>query len=69
MYSVLQAKRNLSRLIDEACSGKDVIISRGERPLVKLVPMEKARKKRVAGRLKGKIRVGREFFKPIRWAD
>jgi prevent-host-death family protein len=69
MYSVLQAKRNLSRLIDEACAGKDVIISRGERPLVKLVPMGKARKKRVAGRLKGKIRVGREFFKPIRWAD
>jgi prevent-host-death family protein len=69
MYTVHQAKTNLSRLIEEACEGSEVIIARGKHPVVKLVPLAKSRKKRVAGRLKGKIRVGREFFKPMSKAE
>jgi antitoxin (DNA-binding transcriptional repressor) of toxin-antitoxin stability system len=69
MYTVHQAKTNLSRLIKEACNGSDVIIARGKHPVVKLVPLGKSRKKRVSGRLKGKIRIGREFFKPLTKAE
>jgi len=65
MYTVHQAKTNLSRLIKEACKGKDVVISRGRNPVVRLVPLAKSRKKRVPGRLKGRIRIHPGFYKPL----
>jgi antitoxin (DNA-binding transcriptional repressor) of toxin-antitoxin stability system len=65
MYTVHQAKTNLSRLIREACGGKEVVIARGKIPVVKLVPLSKERKKRVPGRLKGKISYSSDVFKPL----
>jgi antitoxin (DNA-binding transcriptional repressor) of toxin-antitoxin stability system len=69
MYTVHQAKTNLSRLIEEACKGTDVIIARGKQPVVRLVALPTSRKKRVPGRLKGKIRISRTFFKPMSKAE
>ncbi len=65
MYTVHEAKTNLSRLIKEACEGHEVVIARGRQPVVRLSPLARSRKKRVPGRLKGKIRIGPAFFKPI----
>lgn len=65
MYTVHQAKTNLSKLIREACRGKEVIIARGKEAVVKLVPLPTARKKRVPGRLKGKISYSDDAFKPL----
>jgi prevent-host-death family protein len=64
MYTVHQAKTNLSKLIREACRGKEVIIARGKKPVAKLVPLE-AGKKRVPGRLKGKIWYSPDAFDPL----
>ena len=69
MYTVHQAKTNLSRLIKEACRGKEVIIARGKHPVVRLVPLAASRKTRVPGRLKGKIRAARGAFKPLSKAE
>jgi antitoxin (DNA-binding transcriptional repressor) of toxin-antitoxin stability system len=69
MYTIHKAKTNLSRLIEEACAGGNVVIARGKLPVVKLVPLGGVRKKRVPGRLKGKIRIGRAFFKPMSKAE
>ena len=57
MYTVHQAKTNLSRLIAEAEEGKEVIIARGKKPVAKLVPLSTERKRRAPGALKGKIRM------------
>jgi prevent-host-death family protein len=38
-YTVHQAKTNLSRLIKEAEGGKEVIITRGKTPVVRLVAL------------------------------
>ena len=65
MYTIRQAKTNLSRLIKEACEGRDVVITCGKEPVVRLVPLARSRKKRVPGRLKGKIRILPGFFKPM----
>jgi len=64
-YTVHQAKTQLSRLLKEASKGREVIIARGKQPVAKLVPLGAARKKRVPGRLKGKIRIFPSFFKPM----
>ncbi len=54
-YTVHQAKTNLSRLIKEAESGKEVIITRGKQPVAKIVPITGVSKKRVPGSMKGQI--------------
>jgi prevent-host-death family protein len=65
MYTVHQAKTNLSKLIRKACSGEEVVIARGKEPVVKLVPLPSGQKKRVPGRLKGKIRYSKDAFDPM----
>jgi prevent-host-death family protein len=51
VYKVHQAKTNLSRLLKEACAGKNVIIARGNEPIARIVaiPSRKNRKKRIPG--------------------
>jgi len=61
-YTVHQAKTNLSRLLEEACSGKEVVIARGSEPVAKLVPLGSASKKRIPGRLAGQISYTADAF-------
>jgi prevent-host-death family protein len=64
-YTVHQAKTNLSRLIKEAESGKEVIILRGKKPVAKIVPIAGAGKKRVPGSMKGQIWSSPDAFDPL----
>ena len=63
--TIHEAKTNLSRLIEKACRGEEVIIARGSNPVVRLVPIRKGKGKRQLGILKGKLVVGPEFFEPL----
>ena len=63
IVGVHQAKTHLSRLLATVEAGEEVIIARGGRPVVRLVPF-KARPRR-PGRLKGKIVVHRDFDAPL----
>lgn len=72
MYDVLMtivkihhAKSTLSRLIAKACAGEEIVIARGDQPLVRLTPLREKKGNRKPGRLRGKIRVGKEFFTPL----
>ena len=56
-----QAKSSLSRLVERALAGEEVVIARNGEPLVKLVPVVKQRKPRVPGRGKGKIWISPDF--------
>lgn len=64
-YTVHQAKTNLSRLIKEAESGKEVIISRGKKPVAKIVPINATPKKRVPGSMKGQLWSAPGAFDPL----
>jgi prevent-host-death family protein len=63
--SLYQAKTQLSRLVDRAAEGEEIVISKSGRPRARLVPLEDTRELRVAGRGKGKWRVGRDFDAPL----
>lgn len=63
MYTVHEAKTNLSRLLEEAESGKEVIIARGKKPVAKLVAL--GQNKRVPGKYKGLIKIHPSYFKPM----
>ena len=56
-----QAKSSLSRLVERALAGEEVIIARNGEPLVRLVPVPKTLQPRVPGRGKGKISIGPDF--------
>jgi prevent-host-death family protein len=60
-----QAKSSLSRLVERALAGEEIVIGRKGEPLVKLVPITKERKRRTPGRYKGKIWITPDCFEPI----
>lgn len=56
-----EAKTNLSRLLDEVQEGEEIIITRGNKPMARLVPYKPKRPVRSPGYLKGKIKVADDF--------
>ena len=64
-YTVHQAKTNLSKLIKEAESGKEVIITRGKQPVAKLVPITTDVKKRIPDMFKGQLWSAPDAFDPL----
>lgn len=60
--NVHEAKTNLSRLLEQAERGEEVIIARDGTPVARLVALPR---KRVAGRLVGKMNVPDSFFDPM----
>jgi prevent-host-death family protein len=56
-----QAKTSLSRLVERALAGEDVVIARNGEPLVRLVPVPRTLQPRVPGRLKGKVWMASDF--------
>jgi len=62
--SIHAAKTHLSRLIARAEAGEEIVIARGNKPVVKLVSIA-PKPKRVPGRWRGEFTVGPEFFEPL----
>jgi prevent-host-death family protein len=63
--NIYDAKTRLSLLVDRAEKGEEIIIARGGRPAARLVPLRPAAVERKPGRMRGKIRVGRDFDAPL----
>lgn len=59
------AKTQLSKLIERACAGEEVIIMRGRTPVVRLVPIEPLVKQRAFGVLRGLVWLDEAFFEPL----
>ncbi|MBV8187420.1 MAG: type II toxin-antitoxin system prevent-host-death family antitoxin [Alphaproteobacteria bacterium] len=65
-YTIHDAKTNLSKLIARAEAGEEVVLARGKEPVAKLIAFSaKPKAKRKFGALKGKIKIGPEFFEPL----
>lgn len=59
--NVYEAKSQLSRLIDAALAGEDVVIARSGRPVVRLVPYRLTPTPRVPGAWKGRVTIAADF--------
>ena len=62
--NVQAAKTHLSRLIEEVAAGREIILAKAGKPLVKMVPYVPARKPRVPGAFKGQIWQSPECWDP-----
>lgn len=65
IVNVHAAKTNLSRLIDRARAGEEIVIARNNEPAVKLVPVNHAEPRRQRGSLEGEVVVPDSFFDPL----
>ncbi|CAA7612168.1 type II toxin-antitoxin system Phd/YefM family antitoxin [Magnetospirillum sp. UT-4] len=65
--SIHAAKTNLSKLIEAALNGEEVVIARGSKPVVRLVPVIQGSFK--IGLLKGQLGDGPDFFEPLDDSD
>ncbi len=67
--TVHAAKTHLSRLIQKAAAGEEVVIARGKVPVVRLVPVRVRKPERRFGAMRGRARVTAEFFVPLSEAE
>lgn len=63
--TIHQAKTHLSRLLEEVEKGGEVVISRRDKPIARLVAIESTRPERKPGSMKGMFTVGDEIFDPL----
>lgn len=59
------AKTHLSRLVREVVEGGEVVIARGNVPLVKLVLVDEAKPGRRLGTARGTVKIDKNFDDPI----
>jgi len=65
VHTIHEAKTNLSKLIQKARDGEEVIIAKGKEPVAKIVPIHVADRPHKPGRFKGKIWWTEDAFDPL----
>ncbi len=63
--NIYAAKTQLSKLVERAASGKDVIIARGGKPVARLTSLLAPKSKIRFGLLKGKVKTAKDFDAPL----
>ena len=63
------AKTQLSRLVERAEAGEEVIIARGSTPVARLTRLRAVRPTRRFGAMRGRARTTRAFFEPLPTAE
>ena len=63
--NIYEAKTQLSKLVDQAAAGDDVIISRAGKPVARLTRLEDAKRAVRFGLLKGAVKVAKDFDAPL----
>lgn len=64
-FNIHEAKTQLSRIIEQACQGEDIVIARAGKPVVRIVPIAPRPSCRQFGALRGKAQVDQRFFEPL----
>lgn len=61
LVNIHEAKTHLSRLVEAAAAGEEIIIGKAGRPMARLVPYVRGDKDRVPGALRGKVSMAADF--------
>ncbi len=63
--NLYEAKTNLSRLVERAAAGEEIVIAKAGRPLARLVPLARRTEPRPLGLLEGQGWIGPDFDDPL----
>ena len=67
VVNVHEAKTHLSRLLDQAHAGQEIILAKAGKPYARLLPLAAEPGQRQPGRVPGKL--GDAFFEPLPAAE
>ena len=67
LVNIYEAKTNLSKFVDRAAAGEEVIIARSGRPVARLVAYDAPVQNRTPGRMRGEIWVAEDFDSTPGW--
>lgn len=59
--NIHEAKTHLSRFIEKAAAGEEIIIAKAGKPIAKLVPLHSLPSPRILGMFKGQLNVPEDF--------
>ena len=62
-YNIAEAKAGLSNIVREVLAGDDVVIAKDAKPLVRVVPLSRSRRK--PGSAKGQVTMAANFDAPL----
>lgn len=65
VVNIHEAKTHLSRLLERAVEGEDIVIAKAGRPVVRLVPAVERPNRREPGSAAGEVVVGEDFDAPL----
>lgn len=65
IVNIHDAKTHFSKLINLALNGEEIIIARGGKPLIRLLPFTEETSSRKGGQLKGMITIADDFDAPL----
>jgi prevent-host-death family protein len=65
LVNIHEAKTHLSRLVEQAGEGEEIVIAKSGEPKAKLVAVKGKKKPRPRGLMKGKIRIHDDFDAPL----
>jgi prevent-host-death family protein len=63
--NIHEAKTHLSRLVEDAAAGEEVVIAKAGRPVARLVALAAPSRVRKVGVLKGKLALPEDFDAPL----
>jgi prevent-host-death family protein len=59
--NIHEAKTHLSRLVERAAAGEEIVVAKAGRPMAKLVPYETLKKPRQMGGWEGRVWIADDF--------
>jgi prevent-host-death family protein len=61
VVNIHEAKTHLSRLVERAAAGEEIVIAKAGTPMAKLVRYERPKKPRAPGGWEGRVRIAADF--------
>jgi prevent-host-death family protein len=65
IFNLYEAKTQLSKLVEEAAGGEEIVIAKAGKPRARLVRLAPAGRRRRPGGAKGRIRISKDFDAPL----
>jgi prevent-host-death family protein len=63
--NLYEAKTHLSRLVERAAAGEEIVIAKSGKPVAKLVPFDRDTTPRQLGGMRGLIKIADDFDAPL----
>ena len=65
VVNIHEAKTHLSRLLERAAAGEEIIIAKNGKPVARLTPVGHGGSRRTLGSMRGQIQIADDFDAPL----